>query len=271
MTARDLRGSTRGVVGTLLVLLVAAACIRLGIWQLERLEERQALNALAAERLSRAPTHVALLPEDTAGAAWLRVRLEGSCEGEQIVLAARSRRGAPGVHLLCRFRTTGGRVVLLDRGWLPSDDARTVAPEAFADAPRDTTLEAVIVPFPGGGASARGGAGARLTETGQGVDIVSRDARVIYRLNRAEASAAAGVELQEWYAQALGPPDRLPIPADPPDLADGPHLGYAVQWFSFAAIALVGWLVLFLRRHDRAGRPAPPPPAPSPSRDEANS
>ena len=57
-----------------------------------------------------------------------------------------------------------------------------------------------------------------------------------------------GDELPAWYAQALGPADVIPVPDDPPDLGEGPHLGYAVQWFSFASIALIGWLVLMVRR-----------------------
>ena len=228
--AQDGAGFTRPVViGTIVVVLVAATCIRLGLWQLDRLEQKRARNHVAAARMAEAPTDVDRLRADDGDAAWRRIRLTGSCEGGTIVLAARSRHGSPGVHLLCRFRTAGGRVLLLDRGWLPSADARSVEPEQLAAAPRDTTLEAFAIPFPEGAAR-------------------PASAAVIYRLNRAQAVAATGVELPGWYAQATGPNDVLPVPADPPTLDEGPHLGYAVQWFSFAAIGLIGWIVLVARR-----------------------
>ena len=233
------------MIGTVLVLLVAATCVRLGFWQLDRLQQRRDLNTLAATRMADPPVDLADLPPDSAGAAWRRVRLAGGCESEQIVLAARSRHGAPGVHLLCRFRARDGRVVLLDRGWVHSADARTVVPEVYRHAPRDTVLEAIVVPFPPGEADSRVRS-ARAAPPGSGT---RPDApRVIYRLNRAQARAVTGLDLPPWYVQATGAGGTIPVPADPPDLTEGPHLGYAVQWFSFATIALVGWLVLVLRR-----------------------
>ena len=242
-------GYTRaGIIGTVVVLVVAATCVRLGIWQLDRLEQRRARNALAETRMADAPIDVDQLADDSASAAYRRIHLRGSCEAEPIILAARSRHGAPGVHLLCRFRTASGRTVLLDRGWLPSADARTVEPAHLSAMPRDTTIDALAIPFPPGTARARPSGAARLEESSAGVALADPAPLVIYRLNRAQASAATGVDLPAWYAQAMGTNDVLPIPADLPDPGEGPHLGYAVQWFSFAAIALIGWLVLMVRR-----------------------
>lgn len=246
-------GATRaGVIGTLVVLIVATTCIRLGIWQLDRLEQRRGSNALVEERLAQPAIAPGDVPADSAAALYLRVRLVGGCEGEQIVLAGRSRHGAPGVHLLCRFRARDGRTVLLDRGWLPSADARTVPPEIYRRAPRDTVLEAILLPFPPGEADTRTRSARITADTGAAGDAP----RVMYRLNRAQAEAATGLDLPAWYAQATGPAGGLPVPADPPALGDGPHLGYAVQWFSFALIALVGWAVL-ARQERRPRRPKP--------------
>lgn len=246
--AQGIAGYTRaGIIGTVVVLAIAATCVRLGVWQLDRLEQRRARNALAEARMAQPPADVDLLADDTAHTAYRRIRLSGSCEGEPVVLAARSRHGAPGVHLLCRFRTNGGRVLLLDRGWLPSPDARTVEPVRLTNAPRDTVIDALAIPFPAGEAKARRERAAPIIGDGAPAP------RVIYRLNRAQASIALGVQLPAWYAQASGPDDVLPIPADAPEPGEGPHLGYAVQWFSFAAIALIGWLVLMVRRPSLAG------------------
>ena len=239
------------VIGTILVVSIAATCVRLGLWQLDRLEQRRTRNELATERMAQPPIDAERLAADSASAAYRRLRLTGSCEGEPIVLAARSRHGAPGVHLLCRFRTRGGRDLLLDRGWLHSADARTVDPSRLATVPRDTTLEALAIPFPEGSTTTRAGGGERtLQQDDAGVALGEPAPRVIYRMNRAQAVAVTGVELPAWYAQALGSDDRIPVPADPPDLGEGPHFGYAVQWFSFAAIGLIGWILLLARRSD---------------------
>ncbi|HEX6589021.1 MAG TPA: SURF1 family protein [Longimicrobiales bacterium] len=260
VVAQGRDGWTRaGLIGTVLVFLVAAACIRLGVWQLDRLEQRRAINALAAARMHQPPVLVDDLPADSAGAAWRRLVLRGSCEGGPIVLAARSRHGAPGAHLLCRFRTDGGRIVLLDRGWVHSADARTVAPELLAHAVRDTIFDALAVPFPPGEATTGAtGDEAALELDDDGVRMADPAPRVIYRLNRKQARAVVGAPLPAWYAQALGPDGVVPAPSPLPDLSEGPHLGYAVQWFSFAAIGLIGWLVLAVRRRPSAPAAAPP-------------
>ena len=193
------------------------------------------------------------LPADTAGAAYRRIRLAGSCPAGHLILASRSRHGAPGVHLLCLFRTEGGRDILLDRGWLPSADARTVDRAHLVALPADTAIEALAIPFPEGSASTPRASGPALEQGDGGVALAEPGPRVIYRLNRAQASAVTAAPLGAWYAQALGPHDALPVPADPPDLGEGPHLGYAVQWFSFAAIALIGWIAVVARRRPLPG------------------
>src|SRR5690606_32958961 len=64
--------------------------------------------------------------------------------------------------------------------------------------------------------------------------------------------------LASFFVQAL-PTDAgagtLPRPLPPPELDDGPHLGYAIQWFAFATIAVVGWASLVLRRSAQRSRP----------------
>lgn len=246
------RVTAAGLIGTLVVLLVAATCARLGFWQLDRLAQREARNALLEARMAQPPVDPASVARDST-AAYRRITLAGGCEGAQFILAARSRRGVPGVHLLCRFHTAAGEEFLLDRGWLPSADARTLPAEVWRRAPRDTTLEALLVPFPPGGSSeTRTRTAARLAEDSAGVRLAEPGPRVLYRLNHAQAEAVTAMELPPWYAQATGASPGPPYPADPPDLSSGPHLGYAVQWFSFALIALIGWAVLARNRGEVA-------------------
>ena len=58
------------------------------------------------------------------------------------------------------------------------------------------------------------------------------------------------VQLQEQSPAQAG---DLPVAIGPPQLTEGPHLSYAGQWFTFATIALVGYVVLVRREvRDRA-------------------
>lgn len=76
---------------------------------------------------------------------------------------------------------------------------------------------------------------------------------VLYRLNRRDASALLPQRISPLYGllrEPLPAGAELPVRPDPPDTSRGPHLGYAVQWFSFAAIALIGWAALMWRRRE---------------------
>lgn len=112
------RLSRRNIVAGVLALIVAAGCVRLGIWQLQRLGERRSLNAAVRARMLAAPVAVAELPADTALAHYRRVLVEGVWDFErEIVLAGRTRQGAPGVNILTPVRPAGeGRAVLVSRG-----------------------------------------------------------------------------------------------------------------------------------------------------------
>ena len=160
-------------------IIVAAVCVRLGVWQLHRLTERKAANRVLAQALA-----------DT-------VRVAGTFSDDSIV-PNRGLDGVPGVFLYATLRTTRGPETVL-RGFAPSPDARTVDLAALRE---------------------RG----PVTVTGVRLPVAGRT--VLWRLTLPPAA----------------PPHLVAVP--PPPLGNGPHLGYAVQWFAFATIALVGGAIL---------------------------
>lgn len=179
--------------------LVAAGCVRLGFWQLDRLAERRARNAEIARQMEPAA-------------------LRGTFAFDrQVVEMARSRNGAPGVYVLTPLVLEDGRRVLVNRGWVYSPDARTVDLARLAE-PAGTTVEGVFVP-------------------------PRRDPRAV-RPDTLDPTYA-----QMILRRTVRPPDapEALVPLDAPTLDDGPHLSYAVQWFIFGTIALVGGVLLFQR------------------------
>jgi surfeit locus 1 family protein len=259
---RPLDLTRRGVLGTVAVLLVAGACIRLGFWQLERMEERRTRNAAVAERLEADRVALTRTPRDTAGLAYRRATVTGAIDDPRaLILAGRSRNGAPGVHVLSPVRIGAG-AVLVNRGWLPSPDAAT----ADLDAVRlhgTVRAEGVLLPFPDverehdpEGFQAtwfRFDGDAIRAQYPYPVAPLYLAATAVHAsgppAGTADSSAGSGEPAAGGAREGAA---IAPAPLDPPSLDPGPHLSYAVQWFGFAAVFLVGWLVLLVRGAGRA-------------------
>jgi surfeit locus 1 family protein len=227
-----------GVIGTVLVFAIAALCVRLGFWQLDRLAERHARNAELAARLNAPAVVLDHPPQDTTGWTHRRVLLSGTWEEEGLILyAGRNLGGVPGVHVLTPLRigSTGARI-LVNRGWMPAPDgARPDLSQAVE--PGSVSLTGVVVAFPGGRSPP---AGDRSPPDTPGFRRIwySVDADAIRR----QYAYPLGAITVQLVPDASAP--RLPAPLPLPLLDAGPHRGYAIQWFSFAVIALVGWAAL---------------------------
>ena len=221
-------------------LLMAALFARLGVWQLRRLGERRERNALAAARLTGPPLSWSALPRDSARAHYLRVRVSGTYDfAHQIVLVARTRDGAPGVQLVTPVHPDSGvggdTAVLVDRGWVYSPDGASIDQPHWGEPERVVATGYVQEFFPGSGPAAA---------TPEHPDRFRW-------LDPATAARQAGYPLFNSYVVLEGEsplgPTRAPMRVPTPVLDDGPHVSYAIQWFSFAAIALIGpILVLYV-------------------------
>ena len=195
-----------------LAVLVAGICVRLGVWQLDRLAQRKAANTRLAARLALPPLLIhAGVSADSARQRHVTATGRFDFAAEK-TWPGRSFEGTPGVALITPLRLADGSAVLVDRGWVPSPDAFHVTHEDYREA--DTATIAGV---------------ARLLPRGRG-DVDSAGFLPFV------------VELQTPESPR-GLPRRWPAPT----LSNGPHLSYAIQWFSFAVIALVGTAALIRR------------------------
>jgi surfeit locus 1 family protein len=214
-------------VFVLFAVVSAALFVRLGIWQLHRRGERRARNAVVADRMREAEGDAsALALNDTAGIRFRRLRVAGTPDYDhELILAARSHNGSPGVNLLTPVRLAGrDTAVLVNRGWVYAADGATIDEKHFRE--RDSVFVgyADVYPSPTGASYAS-------------------NPRVLARLGADAAARAIPYPIALFYVVALGDstgaadrPARLTVPP----LDEGPHASYAVQWFAFAAIALAG-------------------------------
>ncbi len=228
---------TRRWIGLLAIaLVIAATCVRLGIWQLDRLSQRRAFNAQVERGLAAEPVRLDTLT-GRGSDVYRRVVATGTYDLEHEVLwYGRALDGSPGSEVLTPLvEAGGGTAVLVDRGWVPA--ALDTPPVAEAAPPEgEVTVTGFLLPA-------------------EGADVIGRDAAGrILTIRHADPAALQGAVPFELFPLALQlqeqtpeQPTDLPAVVPPPELTEGPHRSYAVQWFTFATIALVGYAVLVRR------------------------
>ena len=237
----NLRKWVLGIVA----ITAAAIFIGFGFWQLRRLESRQQQNALLASRRFAPEISLDSLPADTSAARFRRVRLRGRFDfANDIVHTLRGRSGSPGVNILTPLLRAGtDTAVLVNRGWVYAPDGMTVELRPWREA--DTV------------------SGVGFVETFPTVGVFAppnpERPRAFRRLDRAAIAKLLPYPIANYYvvlsdsissrAPGLGvaPASNVPPRVQPAALDEGSHRNYAVQWFSFAAISIIG-LVILLRR-----------------------
>jgi cytochrome oxidase assembly protein ShyY1 len=242
---------SRRWLGLLLVaVVVASACVLLGRWQLHRLESRRAANHQVSrniEALPVAPGRLLGVNHGPASAAeYSRVRARGDYDqARQLLVRSRPLNGAVGFQVLVPLRTDAGPALLVDRGWVPSagnsGEAPDVPPAPSGPVTVTAWLRASELPSGIGGAPPPG----QVTR----IDVSEIRKQLPYPVY-----GGYGVLTRERPAPRKAP-ELLPLP----ELSEGPHLAYAVQWFLFAALALGGYVVL--ARREAADRRAASGPA----------
>src|SRR3954471_6990482 len=130
---------------TLLVIIGALILGRLGIWQLDRLAQRRAFNSSLNTRMAQPPLPLTGAAIDPEALEYRRVEVRGVYDpAQEIVLRNRELDGTPGVHVLTPLRLSGSNIaVLVDRGWIPRDQAELAARKAFAAAPGELLVTGI--------------------------------------------------------------------------------------------------------------------------------
>ena len=143
-----------------MAVLAAALCVRLGIWQLDRLAQRKALNSRLAARLALPVLEVRRgISADSARQR--RVTATGRYDfAAERTWPGRSFEGTPGVALITPLLLADGSAVLVDRGWVPSPDAFHVDHAAYRESDSATvTGLARLLPRGRGDVDSGGGPG----------------------------------------------------------------------------------------------------------------
>ncbi len=222
----------------LLVVMLVAGFVFLGLWQLGRHQERVELNETTRARLAEP----ALFLEDFLRAGDLeqiefrRVIVAGTFRPlEEVLVRSQIHLGSAGFHVITplELASAPGSGVLVNRGWVPL--TLDSVPVQLAEPPEgETRVEGWI----------------RLSQERPPAGAQDADGRltIFNRVNVERIQEQVALDLVPFYLVMVGERGVLPEALREPAFEDdGPHLAYAVQWFGFAVVGLVGYFFLARR------------------------
>ena len=211
---------------------LVALTVALGNWQRHRAAEKEALAARAQAAAAEAPLELSGGENDAAHLLYREVRATGEYDAaHQLLIDNRVHAGRPGFHVVAPLRLAhGGRFVLVDRGWIAQSPRRSELP--VAPPPPGTVTVSGLATLP-----------PRYFE----LTHASPTGMLWQNLDIGRIGAATGLDLLPIVieqANAGAPQDGLVRDWPPPDFGADRSRSYALQWYSFAALAMVLWLSL---------------------------
>jgi surfeit locus 1 family protein len=163
---------------------------------------------------------------------------------QEIVQRNRALEGAPGVHVLTPLHLSGSdTTVLVDRGWIPQSESAPNMRQVYSAPQGEVLVQGQI-------RSSQEHVGAPFDPPFT-ADRPRIDAW--FHVDIARIAQQTGYPLLPIFIEQLPAPGDPALPRRDPtiDLGEGPHLSYAIQWFSFAVILLVGYLAATYRQPKR--------------------
>jgi cytochrome oxidase assembly protein ShyY1 len=223
--------SRRWIVFAIVVALLAYLAWLLGQWQFHRLDERQERNSVTArnENAPPVPVEEVLVAGRPVAASdeWRLVTATGTYATEDtVVVRYRTREGTSGVEVVVPLELRDGSAVLVDRGWTMTENVGTV------------TADEVPAP-PDGQVTVQGWV--RADATGDSTRVTDRSTRAISSVTIGEA---LNRDLRGGFVSLVSEtpePEEALLPVEPPDLGEGPHFFYGLQWWFFGVLAVAGF------------------------------
>lgn len=258
------------VILTLVALLLIPAMIGLGVWQLHRHDQRQALNKVIEASLAAKPVPAESLTSVGGAVAhddlYRRVTAKGHFDtAHELVVRRRTNAdGQVGYHVLTPFVLTDGRMLLVNRGWIASPDSQTAFPRIPAPAPGEITVTGRLMQDQTTAAS-----GIKNVKGLPDRQVVLINSTQISTL-LSDAGASSARNVLGGYIELTSPtpkggsPEPIPSPKEDNTWAGVADINmpYAIQWWLFAAAVPVGWLILARREAREQTRKATEKTAP---------
>jgi cytochrome oxidase assembly protein ShyY1 len=247
--ATEVSGWRRWFAYAALTAVFGAACVGLGIWQLERRDETLAEITRVQANYDASPVALEELVPSVDGsdpeAEWRPVVVEGTYSvTDQVLVRNRSSEQGTGFEILTPLVTDDGTVFVVDRGWIDKDATGTGP--AAVPAPPDGSVRVT----------------ARLRTGERSIPGQSASANLVPTIELGALANRWGVPVySHFYGEMMSesPSAESGAPLAKPSTSEGNHLSYAFQWMAFAVLGIVALLWAVRReRRIRAGIPSRP-------------
>ncbi|MEV7160111.1 SURF1 family protein [Streptomyces misionensis] len=248
--------SLQWVILTIVAIALIPTMIKLGFWQQHRYEERTARNNLVSAALHAKPVPVEQLSSPghavTRTEKYRTVTATGTFDtGKTEVVRRRTNAdGDVGYHVLTPFVLTDGKVLLVNRGWVPADGTQTAFPKIPAPPAGRTTISGRLM--------------ADETTAASGIkNIKGLPDRMVMLIDSTAEARRLGAQVLGGYIEQTAPASKggSPEQISDPGTEDAPlNYAYMIQWWLFAAAVPVGWWFLLRREiRDQEAAAAPQP------------
>ena len=218
---------------SLVAIALVAGCLFAAQWQFSRGANQSATNKIIASNLDLPSLTMNEITDlDAVSNQWRKITLQGSfSQDKQELVRNRYHEGKFGFEVLTLFTATNGENFWVDRGWVAAGPNAATPPIVETVASGNLEITARI-------------RSENLSRQLQGSFFVTRGAS-----EKPESiTKLQGVEANAYYLDLLGSPDGKVKPLtqiELPELSNGPHYAYGIQWLAFALLALIGRFLLF--------------------------
>jgi cytochrome oxidase assembly protein ShyY1 len=221
------------ILKTLIALLLFVLCLWGAQWQYQRGVDRHERNTVIKERITQQVIRLDSIQNLTSNAQsyeWRIVRAVGEFDKDkQILLRNRYFEGKYGFQVLTLFRVATGEKFWVDRGWVKAGETALTKPTIPLLPDGQVEIEGRIRLD----SSLPRGAFFAISATGEGI---------VSKLN-----AQSQLETEKYYIDLMSGSQSLLTPAVPaqlPELSDGPHMAYALQWVFFGGLIVYGRILI---------------------------
>ena len=215
---------------SLIALLLIILCLWGSQWQYHRGVDRHARNAVIEERISKPSIELSTVTGNLPDYEWQTVSAVGTFDADkQILLRNRYNDGKYGYEVLTLFRSNNNKILWVDRGWVQAGATATTPPVVSAVPINQVSITGRLrldssLPR-----------GSFFALPGKGEGLVS------------ELNAQSQLDTEKFYIDLLSGSDTSLTPevtAQLPELSDGPHMAYALQWIFFAGLVIYGRILI---------------------------
>lgn len=217
----------RWIALTIILLAFIYLFIRLSFWQFDRYDQRILRNEQTYSALSSSPKYIESLSQLSEMKQWEKVELKGNYKNEHSKLVRKQYLGnSLGFWIITPFEITNGDRILINRGWIPIGSSASTDQNIPLAPPGNVNIEGYLQPF--------------KSSVAQPTDLP------INQVNNIDFKYFDFEIANDFYLQLAksSPMDNQVAIIPLPELSNGPHLSYAIQWILFALLLPIGWYVL---------------------------